>query len=139
MKVTKNDIINVIRAMAEAQDADAVFDNGVTCADIINYCDKAIEQADARRIKDAERRAKKAAAADEMKAEIVEFLTAHIGEQITREDIFAGIEHDDDFTVAKLGAKLTALVKDGAIVKDEARIDKRAKVVYAVEMPLIEE
>lgn len=120
-KITATIILENIKTIA-------VDTNEVTAQDIIDYCDKVIGQIAAKAEKTKLRNAEKRAAGDELKAAVQSVVT---NELQTREQIFEQIE-GEDLTVAKVGARLTQLVADGAIVKEEIKIEgqKGKKMAY---------
>lgn len=87
----------------------------------------------ARQTKAKERNAKKKSEADKM-IEVVEEVMKQFPEPVTRTEITeaviaAGVE---DVTEAKVGNRLTKLVKAGKVAKESKTIDKKRKMVYVL-------
>lgn len=102
-KMTKKDILTGI--MDGTLDRDA----------IVAFCEKEIASLDAKALKAKERAAKKRAEGDELQAVVESLLT---DEPQTREQIAAQIE-GEDVSVAKVGYRLSNLVKIGKAVKSD--------------------
>lgn len=124
-RITKKDILTVVKAMAEAQVPDInlgedLVDAEVTAADIVAYCDTTIAQLEAKKEKAAETRAKKAAQADVLKEQVLALITS---EPKTRDDIFVELGSEDpELSIAKVGSRLTKLVAEGVIVKEPIKV-----------------
>ena len=90
----------------------------------------------ARQAKAKERNAKKKSEADKM-VEVVEKVMEQFSEPVTRTEvteavIAADVEGIVDVTEAKVGNRLTKLVKAGKVVKESKTIDKKRKMVYVL-------
>ena len=90
----------------------------------------------ARQAKAKERNAKKKSEADKM-VEVVEEVMKQFSEPVTRTEITeaviaADVEGIVDVTEAKVGNRLTKLVKAGKVVKESKTIDKKRKMVYVL-------
>ena len=124
-RITKKDILTVVKAMAEAQVPDInlgedLVDAEVTAADIVAYCDTTIAQLEAKKEKAAETRAKKAAQADALKEQVLALITS---DPKTRDDIFVELGSEDpELSIAKVGSRLTKLVAEGVIVKEPIKV-----------------
>ena len=124
-RITKKDILTVVKAMAEAQVpginlGEDLVDAEVTAADIVAYCDTTIAQLEAKKEKAAETRAKKAAQADALKEQVLALITS---DPKTRDDIFVELGSEDpELSIAKVGSRLTKLVAEGVIVKEPIKV-----------------
>lgn len=104
----------------------------VVCADredIVEFCDAQIASLANKAAKAKEKAAEKRQAGDELYAVVKSLMTA---EPQTREEIFAQIDGDDELTLAKVGARITNLVKDGFVVKAVEKRDGKNKTVYTL-------
>ena len=117
VKTTKRDRFEEIKTLCElVGETDRVDVEG-----IVAFCDKEIETLDSRAEKARVRAAEKRAAGDELQTAVFEVLT---DEPATRDEIAARLDPSFDASVAKVGFRLTALVKNGQAVKEEATITK---------------
>jgi hypothetical protein len=117
VKTTKRDRFEEIKTLCElVGETDRVDVEG-----IVAFCDKEIETLDSRAEKARARAAEKRAAGDELQTAVFEVLT---DEPATRDEIAARLDPSFDASVAKVGFRLTALVKNGQAVKEEATITK---------------
>lgn len=122
-KATKRDYFNALRVMVENSDAVGEF----TADEVLEFIDKQVAQIDAKAVKAKEQAAKKKAAGDELKANVLAQVT---DEWQTADDIVAAI-NDEEVTRAKVIARLTQLEKDGSIVKSPAKTeDGKKRMVY---------
>lgn len=123
VKITKKDVLNAIKAVAEAG---ADF-GAVTAEDVIAYVDTTIAQLNAKAEKAKERAAAKKVEGDALRDAVAAVLTdefqtiAAIAEQIEGEDI----------TTAKVSARLTQLVKADMAHKAKVDVDGRKLNGYA--------
>ena len=133
IKVTKAMVLKAIEGYFAAEDYNpdeviAVADGvNVTAGDIVTYAGKTLDQIAAKAEKSKVYAAKKRAESDELKAEVQAVLTDELQ---TREDVLAALDAGEDVTVARVGARLTALVKDGIAVKEEVKTVTGKKMGY---------
>lgn len=131
IKVTKKMVLGAVAGYFEESKVDevlAVVDGiEVTAGDVVDYCTKTIEQLDAKAVKAKEYAAKKKVESDELKTKIAEVLTEELQ---TREDVLAALDAGEDVTISKVGARLTALVKDGVAVKETIKTVTGKKMGY---------
>ena len=129
VKITKKVVLEAIKAAAEGMD----FGEVVSAADVIAYANTAIAQLDAKAAKAKERAAEKKADGDALRA-VVE--SAVSDEYQTIDDITAKVvevEGYEDVTKSKVTARLTQLVKSGAIHKVQVKTEDGRKVMaYAL-------
>ena len=111
VKVTKRERYESIKALVEAVGAV----EGIDTDGIVAFCDKEIATLDTRAEKAKERAAEKRAEGDELQAAVLAALTDKLA---SRQEITDRIE-GEDVTLAKVGYRLTALVKQGLAVKEE--------------------
>lgn len=126
IKVTKRERYESIKALVEAVGAV----EGIDTDGIVAFCDKEIATLDTRAEKAKERAAEKRAEGDELQAAV---LAAMTDELASRQEITDRIE-GEDVTLAKVGYRLTALVKQGLAVKEEIAVtgeDGKSKKVAA--------
>ena len=122
VKVTKKDYYNAIIALARGEEVAVDVDS------IVAFCEKEINALATRAEKAKERAAEKRAEGDELQAAVLAALT---DEPATRQDVTDRVE-GEDVSVAKVGYRLTALVKQGLAVKEEIAVtgeDGKAKRV----------
>ena len=125
VKITKKVVLEAIKAAAEGMD----FGEVVTAADVIAYADATIAQLDAKAAKAKERAAKNKAEGDELRAAVE---SAVSDELQTIDAITAAVQAMDgyaDVTKSKVTARLTQLVKAGAIYKEQVKLDDGRKVM----------
>ena len=114
VKVTKRERYESIKALVEAVGAV----EGIDTDGIVAFCDKEIATLDTRAEKAKERAAEKRAEGDELQAAVLAALT---DEPASRQEITDRIE-GEAVTLAKVGYRLTALVKQGLAVKEEIAV-----------------
>ena len=124
VKITKAMVLEVIGKNLEYM----TFDGDVTAEDVTAFVETTLAQIAAKAEKNKERAAAKRQAGDELRAQVLGFVTE---EWQTRDEIAANFE-DEDVTPAKVGARLTQLVADGSVVKEKQKIDGKDKMVYAL-------
>ena len=124
IKITKAMVLEVIGKNVE----NMTFDGDVTAEDVTAFVETTLAQIAAKAEKNKERAAAKRQAGDELRAQVLGFVTE---EWQTRDEIAANFE-DEDITPAKVGARLTQLVADGSVVKEKQKIDGKDKMVYAL-------
>lgn len=112
VKITKKDMYNSIKALCAGEEVDVDA--------ILTFCDKEIAALDARALKAKEKAAEKRADGDELQALVLAALTE---EPATRQVVFDRVVEagnaPEDVSVAKIGYRLTALVKLGQAVKSD--------------------
>ena len=126
VKVTKRERYESIKALIEAVGAV----EGIDTDGIVAFCDKEIATLDTRAEKAKERAAEKRAEGDELQAAVLAALT---DEPASRQEVTDRIE-GEGVTLAKVGYRLTALVKQGLAVKEEIAVtgeDGKSKKVAA--------
>lgn len=124
VKITKAMVLEVIGKNVE----NMTFDGDVTAEDVTAFVETTLAQIAAKAEKNKERAAAKRQAGDELRAQVLGFVTE---EWQTRDEIAANFE-DENVTPAKVGARLTQLVADGSVVKEKQKIDGKDKMVYAL-------
>ena len=112
VKITKKDYYNAIMAVLNGGGTD------IPVADMVAFCEKEINALTTRAEKAKERAAEKRAEGDELQAAVLAALT---DEPATRQDVTDRIE-GEDVSLAKVGYRLTALVKQGLAVKEEIAV-----------------
>ena len=110
-KITKRERYESIKALCTAVGNIEGFD----LDGIVEFCDKEMATLAARAEKAKERAAEKRAQGDELQSAVLAALT---DEFATRDEMTSRVE-GDEVTVAKVGYRLTQLVKAGVAVKDE--------------------
>ena len=125
-KITKIDKFDA--AIAVLKEADAFGS--------VEFLEEEKERYLARQAKAKERNAKKKSETDKM-VEVVEKVMEQFSEPVTRTEvteavIAADVEGIVDVTEAKVGNRLTKLVKAGKVVKESKTIDKKRKMVYVL-------
>ena len=130
-KITKAMVLSTIEGYFAEEDKDAVLATvdglEITAGDIVDYAVKTQDQIAAKAEKAKAYVAKKKAESDELKEAVASVLTDELQ---TREDILAALDADEDVTIAKVGARLTALVKAGRAVKEEMKTVTGKKMGY---------
>lgn len=124
VKITKAMVLEVIGKNVE----NMTFDGDVTAEDVTAFVETTLAQIAAKAEKNKERAAAKRQAGDELRTQVLGFVTE---EWQTRDEIAANFE-DEDITPAKVGARLTQLVENGSVVKEKQKIDGKDKMVYAL-------
>ncbi len=114
VKITKRERFESIKALVKAVGPV----EGVDTEGIVAFCDKEIVALDNRAAKAKERAAEKRAEGDELQAAVLEALTDELS---TRQDVTDRID-GEDVTVAKVGYRLSQLVKAGKAVKEEITV-----------------
>lgn len=124
-KLTRRDMFEGIRATLIEN-----FDEA-DIQDYVAFIDKEIDAILARAKKEAEKRAEKAAAGDDLRNAVKEVIEA-VGAPITPEDIAEKLAEDfPEVTKSKVVNRASALVKAGEIDKTEVKVDKNKRVAYA--------
>jgi len=114
VKITKRERFESIKALVKAVGPV----EGIDTEGIVAFCDKEIVALDNRAAKAKERAAEKRAEGDELQAAVLEALTDELS---TRQDVTDRID-GEDVTVAKVGYRLSQLVKAGKAVKEEITV-----------------
>jgi len=130
VKVTKAHVLKAILTMVQEQAGPAVYAvDGVevTYDDITDYVDKTLEQMADRAVKAKNRAAEKRATGDELRAAVEQVLT----EEYQTINEIAGQIKGEDVTVAKITARLTALVKEGKAHKTDIKLNGATRKAYA--------
>ena len=134
--VTKALVLQAIEAMINDPETgfipeqEAYDSNGVSVlySDILEYCAvtraQLAEKADKAKAKAAEKKA----AGNELRERVKAVLTE---EPQTRDEVFANFAEEEGITIAKIGARLTQLVKAGEVEKSQEKIaDGTKKMTY---------
>lgn len=125
VKITKRDVLEAIKAVAETVD----FGDTVTSEDVVNYVDTTIAQLDAKAAKAKERAAKTKEAGDELRAVVEGVIT----DELQSIDVITvqvqAIEGYEDVTKSKVTARLTQLVKSEKIEKEQVKLEDGRKVM----------
>jgi Fic family protein len=95
-------------------------------ADLVAFIEKQKDQLVQKASKAKEKAEEKKAAGDELRKAVLAVLTT---EYQTADEITSQIE-GEDITKAKVIARLTQLVKSGAVEKDTTKVDSRKLTVY---------
>ena len=99
-------------------------------ADVVAFCESETEKLEKKAIKAREKAAEKRAAGDALYADVVACLTS---EAQTADVIYANnFATYDDLTLAKIRARLSQAVKNGAAAKESVKLDGKVKVVYTL-------
>ena len=129
VKITKKVVLEAIKAAAEGMD----FGEVVSAADVIAYADTAIAQLDAKAAKAKERAAKNKAEGDELRAAVESAVSDDLQTIDAITAAVNAIEGYEDVTKSKVTARLTQLVKSGAIHKEQVKLEDGRKVMaYAL-------
>lgn len=115
VKITKRERYESIMALCETVGAVEGFDMD----GIVAFCQKEVDALAARAQKAKDRAAEKRAEGDELQAAVLEALTDELA---TRQEITDRIDPSYEASVAKIGYRLTSLVKAGKAVKEEITI-----------------
>lgn len=115
VKITKRERYESIMALCETVGAVEGFDMD----GIVAFCQKEVDALTARAQKAKDRAAEKRAEGDELQAAVLEALTDELA---TRQEITDRIDPSYEASVAKIGYRLTSLVKAGKAVKEEVTV-----------------
>lgn len=115
-KITKRERFETIAAMAKDMMNEGIGDYDFE--GIVEFCEAEIEALANRAAKAKERAAAKRAEGDELQAVVLAALSYN---PQTRQEVFDQIE-GEDITLAKVGYRLSALVKAGKAVKSEVTV-----------------
>ena len=120
-KITRKDYFNAIKAEITGD----TF-GGYPAEDVIAFIDNEIEKIDNKAAKAKEKAAEKKAETDALKDTVAAVITA---EAQTVDAIVAAI-NDPEVTKGKVVSRLTALAKDGVVVKEEVKTDAGKRTAY---------
>lgn len=121
-KITHAEIFNAIE---EAMANGVVFSVGNEA--VQGYIDSQREQRAKKLAKDKERRAEKAAQADELKSVVADALT----DELQTVDAIVNAINDPEVTKGKVVNRLTKLIEEGVAVKDTVKTeDKKSHTAY---------
>lgn len=127
-KITKEMVLNGLISFFEGDN-----DDSIAAEDVIAYCQNELALIERRRAKDNERRRKKR----EENTELYDAVSAAMTNELqSREEITAAVVEatgDAELTVAKVGAQLNKLVKNGVVVKDNIKANKKGYMLNAAE------
>lgn len=115
VKITKRERYESIMALCKTVGAVEGFDMD----GIVAFCQKEVDALAARAQKAKDRAAEKRAEGDELQAAVLEALTDELA---TRQEITDRIDPSYEASVAKIGYRLTSLVKAGKAVKEEITV-----------------
>ena len=108
--------------------------NEMTCSidEAVEFIDKQIEQLEAKAAKAKYRAAAKRADGDALRETVFQCVDAKPKtiDEITA-DVIDIVEDANDITKAKVTARLTQLVKNGSVVKEQTKIGTRKIMTYA--------
>ena len=125
VKITKKVVLEAIKAAAEGMD----FGELVTAADVIAYADTAIAQLEAKAAKAKERAAEKKADGDALRAVVENAVSDDLKTIDVITAAVQAVEGYEDVTKSKVTARLTQLVKSGAIHKEQVKLEDGRKVM----------
>ena len=115
VKITKRERYESIMALCETVGAVEGFDMD----GIVAFCQKEVDALAARAQKAKDRAAEKRAEGDELQAAVLEALTDELA---TRQEITDRVDPSYEASVAKIGYRLTSLVKAGKAIKEEVTV-----------------
>lgn len=122
VKVTRKDYFNALRAMVEG--IEAVGDYAAD--DVLAFIDNEIEKIDNKAAKAKEKAAEKKAETDALKDTVKSVITA----EAQTVDAIVAVINDPEVTKGKVVSRLTALVKDGAVIREEIKTDAGKRTAY---------
>ena len=105
----------------------AVIEGKVT-DEVVAKASELIAALDARNEKRKSTESKEKRESAARRAQVLDFLSAHVGEVFTRDAIAAEV----GLAPSQVTGACTMLAKDGAIVKSNVKVDKATKVGYSV-------
>ena len=118
VKITKRERFETIAAMAKEMMNEGIGDYDFE--GIVEFCEAEVEALANRAAKAKERAAAKRAEGDELQATVLAALSYN---PQTRQEVFDQIDGGEDVTIAKVGYRLSALVKAGKAVKSEVVVE----------------
>ena len=121
-KVTRKDYFNALRAMVEGIDAVGEY----AADDVLAFIDNEVAKIDNKAAKAKEKAAEKKAETDALKDTVKSVIT---NDAQTVDAIVAAIA-DPEVTKGKVVSRLTALTKEGAIIKEEVKTEAGKRAAY---------
>lgn len=121
-KITKKDFFVAIRTMVEG--VKAVGD--IPADKVLEFIDTQVAQIDAKAAKAKERAGEKKAEGDALRTEVAAHITTEFQ---TADDITALVEGFEDITKAKIVARLTQLVNNNQVEKEQIKTEDGRKVM----------
>lgn len=121
-KITKKDFFAAIRTMVEG--VKAVGD--IPADKVLEFIDTQVAQIDAKAAKAKERAGEKKAEGDALRTEVAAHITTEFQ---TADDITALVEGFEDITKAKIVARLTQLVNNNQVEKEQIKTEDGRKVM----------
>lgn len=118
VKITKRERFETIAAMAKEMMNEGIGDYDFE--GIVEFCEAEVEALANRAAKAKERAAAKRAEGDELQATVLGVLT-DIPQ--TRQEVFDQIDGGEDISLAKIGYRLSSLVKSGKAIKSEVVVE----------------
>lgn len=122
VKITKKDFFAAIRGMVEG--VDTVGD--IPADKVIEFIDTQVAQIDAKAAKAKVRAGEKKAEGDALRAEVL----SHITDEFQTADAITELVEGEEVTKAKVIARLTQLVKNGDVVKEQQKVGDRKVMCY---------
>lgn len=121
-KVTRKEYFAAVRALVENIESVGEY----TADEVLAFIDNEVAKIDAKAAKAKEKAAEKKAETDALKDRVLEVITE---EPQTVDAIVAAIG-DEEVTKSKVVSRLTALAKEGAVVKEETKTDAGKRMAY---------
>lgn len=121
-KVTRKEYFAAVRALVENIESVGEY----TADEVLAFIDNEVAKIDAKAAKAKEKAAEKKAETDALKDRVFEVITE---EPQTVDAIVAAIG-DEEVTKSKTVSRLTALAREGAVVKEEIKTEKGKRVAY---------
>ena len=121
-KITKKDFFAAIRTMVEG--IETVGD--IPADKVLEFIDTQVAQIDAKAAKAKERAGEKKAEGDALRAEVAAHITTEFQ---TADDITTLVEGFEDVTKAKVIARLTQLVNNNQVEKEQIKTEDGRKVM----------
>jgi len=122
-KVTKKEYYGMVQEVVEASNIE-------NKEDVLAFIQREVEILDAKAEKAAERAAAKKAEGDELRAVVEGVVTEELQ---TADAITAAVQAqtgDSEITKSKVVARLSQLVRNGVVAKDEVKVDSRKLTAY---------
>lgn len=121
-KVTRKEYFAAVRALVENIESVGEY----TADEVLAFIDNEVAKIDAKAAKAKEKAAEKKAETDALKDRVFEVITE---EPQTVDAIVAAIG-DEEVTKSKTVSRLTALAREGAVIKEEIKTEKGKRVAY---------
>jgi len=121
-KVTRKEYFAAVRALVENIESVGEY----TADEVLAFIDNEVAKIDAKAAKAKEKAAEKKAETDALKDRVFEVITE---EPQTVDAIVAAIG-DEEVTKSKTVSRLTALAREGAVIKEEVKTEKGKRVAY---------